>query len=158
MVHSRGSVRGRDLHERERLTFWHAGHWVTFDADSVEAAKAQVARKKLHDAAIKDYNKLIAKLKVSGAPKTILHEPGIWVYPAKLCHRILFDRSETNLGTEPYTMMEQLAILDRAEPARIQWTGWSTNDLVAVRPHEIRDMILPPNELRGNWVSVEHQN
>ncbi|EGZ22995.1 hypothetical protein PHYSODRAFT_253755 [Phytophthora sojae] len=140
------------------LTFWHAGHWVTFDADSVEAARAQAARKKLHDAAIKDYNKLIAKLKASGAPKTILYEPGIWVYPAKLCHWILFDRSETNLGTEPYTMMEQLAMLDRAEPARIQWTGWSTNDLVAARPQEIRDMILPPNELRGNWVSDEHQN
>ncbi|EGZ10913.1 hypothetical protein PHYSODRAFT_337681 [Phytophthora sojae] len=140
------------------LTFWHAGHWITFDADSVEAARVQVARKKLHDAAIKDYNKFIAKLKASGAPKTILYEPGIWVYPAKLCHWILFDRSETNLGTEPYTMIEQLAILDRAEPARIQWTGWSTNDLVAARPHEIRDMILPPNELRDNWASAEHQN
>ncbi|EGZ25219.1 hypothetical protein PHYSODRAFT_326272 [Phytophthora sojae] len=140
------------------LVIWYAGHWVTYPEDSSYGVKEKKKRKGLHDPAIKKYAELITELLKAGAPKTILYEPGIWVYPAKVCPWILFDKSEKKPDGKPYTMAEQLEILDREEPARIQWTGWALDRIIADRPTHIRKMLLSPDERANNWVCTDHRS
>ncbi|EGZ27095.1 hypothetical protein PHYSODRAFT_320942 [Phytophthora sojae] len=114
------------------LVIWYAGHWK--------------------------YAELITKLLEAGAPKTIPYEPGIWVYPAKVCPWILFDKSEKKPDGKPYTVAEQLEILDREEPAHVQWTGWALDSIIADRPAHIRKMLLSPDERANNWVCADHRS
>ncbi|EGZ20593.1 hypothetical protein PHYSODRAFT_251686 [Phytophthora sojae] len=140
------------------LVIWYAGHWVTYPEDSSYGVKEKKKRKGLHDPAIKKYAELITELLKAGAPKTILYEPGIWVYPAKVCPWILFDKSEKKPDGKPYTMAEQLEILDREEPAHIQWTGGTLDRIIADRPAHIRKMLLSPDERANNWVCADHRS
>ncbi|EGZ28852.1 hypothetical protein PHYSODRAFT_431585, partial [Phytophthora sojae] len=128
------------------LVIWYAGHWVTYPEDSSYGVKAKKKRKSLHDPAIKKYAELAAELLNAWTPKTILYEPVIWVYPAKVCPWIVFDKSEKKPDGKSYTMAEQLEILDREEPARIQWTRWTLDRIIVDCPAHIRKKLLSPGE------------
>ncbi|EGZ28866.1 hypothetical protein PHYSODRAFT_426714, partial [Phytophthora sojae] len=128
------------------LVIWYVGHWVTYPEDISYGVKEKNKRKGLHDPAIKKYAELAAELLNAWTPKTILYEPVIWVYPAKVCPWILFDKSEKKPDGKSYTMAEQLEILDREEPARIQWTRWTLDRIIVDCPAHIRKKLLSPGE------------
>ncbi|KAG6615713.1 uncharacterized protein IUM83_05138 [Phytophthora cinnamomi] len=87
------------------------------------------------------------------------YERGILVYPAKVCNWILNDKSETKSDGKPYSMAEQLKILDRRKPARIQWTGSKTVDeCIKHLPEHIRKKLLPAHKRVTNWVSEDFRD
>ncbi|KAG6612946.1 uncharacterized protein IUM83_11779 [Phytophthora cinnamomi] len=80
----------------------------------------QAERKRLCDTAAIEWVAKLKEQKETCAPDTMKYEPGIWVYPAKVCNWILNDKPEVKSDGKPYSMAEQLKILDRFGPARIQ--------------------------------------
>ncbi|OWZ06931.1 hypothetical protein PHMEG_00020743 [Phytophthora megakarya] len=56
-----------------------------------------------------------------GVPSTIFWEAAYWSLPSKPCYWILMNPRSTNSQGNPYSLAEQLDILDRREPARVQW-------------------------------------
>ncbi|OWZ11357.1 hypothetical protein PHMEG_00015637 [Phytophthora megakarya] len=52
---------------------------------------------------------------------------------------------------KPYSLREQLRCLDKAEPARLQWTNCATvEEQIAHLPEVVRNKILP----KAEWESL----
>jgi hypothetical protein len=43
-----------------------------------------------------------------GLPRTMVHEPGFWVYPAKICHLYLTDPTTLNGQDKPFSLKQQI--------------------------------------------------
>ncbi|KAE8906788.1 hypothetical protein PR003_g24756 [Phytophthora rubi] len=98
--------------------FWNALHWVMFlpgDVDSV-AGKIHARRRRAQESVSKRVATLVKRHKRNGVRASLFYEPGVWKYPAKVCHWILEDPS----ALRKRSLEDQLAHLDAAEPARLQ--------------------------------------
>ncbi|OWZ17856.1 hypothetical protein PHMEG_0008142 [Phytophthora megakarya] len=73
-----------------------------------------------------------------GVPSTIFWEAAYWSLPQG----------------NPYSLAEQLANLDRREPARVQWgTATSDEELVEHVPKSVSVSLLPETTRRDNPAS-----
>ncbi|KAJ8542606.1 hypothetical protein ON010_g12204 [Phytophthora cinnamomi] len=88
-----------DFTQRDVLQFCLAVHLVTFDLEVDVGEQAEC--KLLCDAAATQWAAEVKALMEAGAPDTIKYEPGIRVYPAKVCSWILNDKSETKSDGKP---------------------------------------------------------
>ncbi|KAE9083731.1 hypothetical protein PF010_g21100 [Phytophthora fragariae] len=122
--------------------FWNALHWIMFlpgDADSL-AYKIHTRRRRAQESVSKRAVTLAKRHKRNGVRESLFHEPGVWKYPAKVCHWILEDPS----ALQSHSLEEQLHRLDAAEPPRLQWARCtSDDDRIAHVPAEIRNMLSP---------------
>ncbi|POM59260.1 hypothetical protein PHPALM_32040, partial [Phytophthora palmivora] len=59
--------------------------------------------------------------------RTMVWEPGFWLYPTKVCHLYLMDPSTRNDQGKRYTLEEQIELAEREEPSRTQWTAYCTD-------------------------------
>ncbi|POM65019.1 Hypothetical protein PHPALM_19356, partial [Phytophthora palmivora] len=125
---------------RNTRAFWEETHWLTFDTSdnvSPKLAAIYLDRSKRHASFRKKALSLLRKVALK-LPHTIWNEPGIWKYPSRICHWVLMDLNHCDPETsKPYTLLEQLVILDAAEPARTQWSSCSTDaERIAHLPKE----------------------
>ncbi|OWZ00735.1 hypothetical protein PHMEG_00028014, partial [Phytophthora megakarya] len=88
-----------------------------------------------------------------GVPETVFEwEVSVWDIPHRVCHWIIMDKSQVDPATQkPYPLREQLQRLDKAEPARLQWTNCDTmEEQIAHLPEVVRKTIL--QKWNGNRV------
>ncbi|OWZ06361.1 hypothetical protein PHMEG_00021395 [Phytophthora megakarya] len=88
-----------------------------------------------------------------GVPATVFEwEVSVWDIPHRVCHWIIMDKSQIDPVTQsPYPLHEQLQRLDKAEPARLQWTNCgSVVEQIAHLPEAVRKKILP----KAEWGSI----
>ncbi|EGZ29371.1 hypothetical protein PHYSODRAFT_322894 [Phytophthora sojae] len=89
-----------------------------------------------------------------GVPASVFDEPGIWVYPAKICYIYLTDSSTLNAQGDPYSFAEQNEKAERVEPSRTQWPYYCTDcDRMAHVSHDLRLRELSPEERAANPIS-----
>ncbi|EGZ11017.1 hypothetical protein PHYSODRAFT_264726 [Phytophthora sojae] len=48
----------------------------------------------------------------NGVPASVFEEPGIWVYPAKICYMYLTDPSTLNAQSDPYSLAEPIEMAE----------------------------------------------
>ncbi|POM58050.1 Hypothetical protein PHPALM_37357 [Phytophthora palmivora] len=143
---------------RKTRAFWEETHWLTFDTSdnvSPKLAAIYLDRSKRHASFRKKALSLLRKVTLK-LPDTIWNEPGIWKYPSRICHWVLMDPSHCDPETSKlYTLLEQLAILDVAEPARTLWSSCSTNaERIAHLPKQVRKSLIPVDkhtQIRDLW-------
>ncbi|KAE8982650.1 hypothetical protein PR002_g23472 [Phytophthora rubi] len=125
--------------------FWNALHWIMFlpgDVDSV-AGKIHARRRRAHNPVSKRGATLVKRHKRNGVRASLFYEPGVWKYPAKVCHWIPKDPS----ALHQRSLEDQLARLDAAEPARLQWAHCASDkERFAHIPVEVRDLLIPADE------------
>ncbi|KAE8878802.1 hypothetical protein PF005_g27865 [Phytophthora fragariae] len=124
---------------------WAALHWVIFlqgDPGSV-AFKINTRRRKGQESVSKRMATLVKRYLKKGVRASLLQEPGIWRFPAKVCNWILEDPS----ASLKHSLQEQLACLDLEEPARVQWAHCITEEArIAHLPADIRGMLIPAGQ------------
>ncbi|KAE8900309.1 hypothetical protein PF003_g15364 [Phytophthora fragariae] len=125
--------------------FWTALHWVIFlqgAPDSV-ASKIYARRRKGQESVGRRMATLVKRYLKKGVRASLLQEPGIWKFPAKVCYWILEDPS----ASLTHSLPEQLACLDLEEPARVQWAHCISEEArIAHLPADIRGMLIPAGQ------------
>ncbi|OWZ04692.1 hypothetical protein PHMEG_00023364 [Phytophthora megakarya] len=92
---------------------------------------------------------IVSALRSEGRPETVFEwEASVWDIPHHVCHWVLMSRNQLDPTTKrPYSLRKQLRRLDKAKPARVQWTNWATvEEQIAHLPEVIRKKILPEAE------------
>ncbi|OWY95587.1 hypothetical protein PHMEG_00034370 [Phytophthora megakarya] len=106
---------------------WEMLHWVIFILELLpeSAVLAESRRGKRHESLVKKGKSLKKRCIQKGVPATVFEwEVSVWDIPHRVCHWIIMDKSQIDPVTQsPYPLREQLQRLDKAEPARIQWTN-----------------------------------
>ncbi|OWZ10615.1 LOW QUALITY PROTEIN: hypothetical protein PHMEG_00016509 [Phytophthora megakarya] len=106
---------------------WEMLHWVIFLLEFLpkSAVLADSRRGKRHESLVKKGRSLKKRCVQKGVPKTVFEwEASVWDIPHRVCHWIIMDKSQIDPATQkPYPLREQLQRLDKAEPARLQWTN-----------------------------------
>ncbi|KAE9024256.1 hypothetical protein PR001_g5987 [Phytophthora rubi] len=98
---------------KHRRAFWLTGHWFFIDHRLDDySAELHADRKKECDTAKKNYKKLLDDKVRDGLPESVLEEPGIWTFPAKVCSWIWMDKSQLNDQGRPFSLADQLRIVD----------------------------------------------
>jgi hypothetical protein len=144
--------------------FWEALHWpimktkaieddVEDEADYEESATLYAKRTARHESVGRKVKKLVQKFVNKGLPETIFQEPGVWTYPVHICYWFLKDPSTVKADGKPYTLEEQLAEIDQAEPGRNQWADCTDEERVAHIPEELKAKLVPASERSTNRVS-----
>ncbi|OWY92429.1 hypothetical protein PHMEG_00038581 [Phytophthora megakarya] len=114
--------------EENASAFWHGGHWFAIDTSTQCIAE--------------------------GVPSTIFWEAAYWSLPSKPCYWILMNPRSLNSQGNPYSLAEQLDILDRREPARVQWgTANSDEEMVEHLPKSVPVSLLPEKSRQDNPAS-----
>ncbi|OWZ02324.1 hypothetical protein PHMEG_00026132, partial [Phytophthora megakarya] len=113
--------------EENASAFWHGGHWFAIDTSTQVGVDMQRERKRQWDALARTVETKQRKCVAEGVPSTIFWEAAYWSLPSKPCYWILMNPRSLNSQDNPYSLAEQLDILDRREPARVQW-GTATSD------------------------------
>ncbi|KAE8977244.1 hypothetical protein PR003_g28074 [Phytophthora rubi] len=125
--------------------FWTALHWVIFlqgDPGSV-ASKIYTRRRKGQESVSRRMATLVKRYLKKGVRASLLQEPGIWKFPAKVCYWIL----ENPSAFLTHSLPEQLARLDLEEPARVQWAHCISEEAcIAHLPADIRGMLIPAGQ------------
>ncbi|KAE9086880.1 hypothetical protein PF010_g19931 [Phytophthora fragariae] len=112
-----------------RRTFWLIGHWFFIDHHRDDySANLYTERKKECDAVKKNYKKLLNDKVRGGLPESVLEEPGFWTFPAKCCFWVWMDKSQLDDQGRPFSLPEQLRIVDMLEPTRVQWNSCDSDD------------------------------
>ncbi|OWY98034.1 hypothetical protein PHMEG_00031306, partial [Phytophthora megakarya] len=87
-------------------------------------------------------------------PSKIFWEAACWSLPSKPCYWILMNPRSTNSQGNPYSLEDQLDILDRREPARVQWgTANSDEEMVEHLPKSVSVSLLPEAARQDNPAS-----
>jgi hypothetical protein len=73
-----------------------------------------------------------------GLPRTMVPEPGFWVYPAKICHLYLTDPTTLNGENKPFSLKQQIKLAEEEEPAHAVYAL-----LHGLRPHRGRSFGHP---------------
>ncbi|KAE8988515.1 hypothetical protein PR001_g22019 [Phytophthora rubi] len=138
-------------------TFWLIGHLFFIDHHRDDySANLHTERKKECDAVKKNYKKLLDDKVRGGLPESVLEEPGIWTFPAKCCFWVWMDKSQFDAQGRPFALTEQLRIVDKLEPARVQWNSCDSDDQrVAHLSSSLRKKLLPESERRRYPVSTQ---
>ncbi|KAE9081781.1 hypothetical protein PF006_g27044 [Phytophthora fragariae] len=140
-----------------RRTFWLIGHWFFIDHHRDDySANLHTERKKECDAVKKNYKKLLDDKVQGGLPESVLEEPGIWTFPAKCCFWVWMDKSQLDDQGHPFSLTAQLRIVDKLEPARVQWNLCDSDDQrVAHLSSSLRKKLVPESERRRYPVSTQ---
>ncbi|OWZ03065.1 hypothetical protein PHMEG_00025272 [Phytophthora megakarya] len=126
--------------EENTSGFWHGGHWFAIDTATQGGADMQRERKRQWDA-----------LARPGVPSTIFWEVAYW---SLSCYWILMNPRSLSSRGSPYSLAEQLDILDRREPAREQCgTATSDGELVEHIPKSVSGSLLLEKDRRDNPAS-----
>ncbi|OWZ05947.1 hypothetical protein PHMEG_00021873 [Phytophthora megakarya] len=137
--------------EENASGFSHGGHWFAIDTSTQGGADMQRERKRQWDALWLELWRLSNENVV---PSTIFWEAAHWSLPSKPCYWILMNPRSLNGQRNPYSLAEQLDILDRREPARVQWgTATSDEELVEHIPKSVSVSLLPEKTRRDNPAS-----
>ncbi|OWZ04658.1 hypothetical protein PHMEG_00023403 [Phytophthora megakarya] len=140
--------------EENASGFWHGGHWFAIDTSTQGGADMQRERKRQWDALARTVETNQRECVAEGVPSTIFWEAAYWSLPSKPCYWILMNPRSTNSQGNPYSLAEQLDILDRREPARVQWgTATSDEELVEHVPKSVSVSLLPEKTRRDNPAS-----
>ncbi|OWY97165.1 hypothetical protein PHMEG_00032373, partial [Phytophthora megakarya] len=124
--------------------FWHGGHWFAIDTSTQGGADMQCERKRQWDALARTVETKQRECVAEGVPSTIFWEAAYWSLPSKPCYWILMNPRSLNSQGNPYSLAEQLDILDRREPARVQWgTANSDEEMVEHLPKSVSVSLLP---------------
>ncbi|KAE8878374.1 hypothetical protein PF005_g26534 [Phytophthora fragariae] len=142
---------------QHRRTFWLIGQWFFIDHHRDDySAGLHTDRKKECDAVKKNYKKLLDDKVRGGLPESVLEEPGIWTFPTKCCFWVWMDSAPLNEQSRPLTLTGQLKIVDKLEPARVQWNSCDSDDQrVAYLSSSLRKKLLPESERRRYPVSTQ---
>ncbi|OWY97363.1 hypothetical protein PHMEG_00032126 [Phytophthora megakarya] len=140
--------------EKNASGFWHGGHWFAIDTSTQGGAVMQRERKRQWDALARTVETKQRECVAEGVPSTIFWEAAYWSLPSKPCYWILMNPRSLNNQGNPYSLAEQLDILDCREPARVQW-GTATRDeeLVGHIPKSVSMSLLPEKARRDNPAS-----
>jgi hypothetical protein len=131
--------------------FWNMLHWFVLGKPSPNmsdlAQKILTKRNKQHDAVRSKAHQLERKMEKT-LPPTIWNEPGIWKFPNKICYWIPMDKRHFKPGTsQPYSLQEQVEILDAREPSRTQWSICSTDEeRIDHLPEAVRRTLIPAGQ------------
>ncbi|OWY96170.1 hypothetical protein PHMEG_00033629 [Phytophthora megakarya] len=134
---------------------WEMLHWVIFLSEFLpkSAVLAESRRGKSHESLVKKGKSFKKRCIQKGVPATVFEwEVSVWDIPHRVCHWIIMDKSQIDPATQkPYPLREQLQRLDKAEPARLQWTNCdSVEKQIAHLPEAVRKKILP----KAEWESI----
>ncbi|EGZ13453.1 hypothetical protein PHYSODRAFT_335230 [Phytophthora sojae] len=115
-------------------------------------------RQALHHGVARTFEARIKRLIKAGMPKTMVWEPGFWLYPCKICYLYVVDESTKKDDGTRYTLADQIAMAELEDPGRTQWTTCTDDERLAHVPAKIVDkMLLPEHERVNNWVSTKFQ-
>ncbi|POM61063.1 hypothetical protein PHPALM_29983 [Phytophthora palmivora] len=139
-----------------RRAFWWIGHWIFIDQNLDDYSSNLAKERKTEcDQVKKLYKRLVNKWVDKGMRGSLLEEPGVWTYPSKCCHWILMDPSYKTITGTPYSLEEQVTLLDQREPSRVQWnTCQSDADRVKDLPQATRDKLLPVEHRKRHLVTL----
>ncbi|OWY92724.1 hypothetical protein PHMEG_00038147 [Phytophthora megakarya] len=136
--------------EENASGFWHGGHWFAIDTSTQGGADMQRERKRQWDALARTVETKQLECVAEGD----FWEAVYWSLPSKPCYWILMNPRSLNRQGNPYSLEEQLNILDRREPARVQWgTATSDEELVEHVPKSVSVSLLPEKPRRDNPAS-----
>lgn len=140
-----------------RRTFWLIGHWFFMHHHLDDySATLHIDHKKECDAVKKCYKKLLDDKMQSGLPESVLEEPGVWTFPAKCCFWVWMAKSHLNAQGRPFSLIEQLKIVDKSKPARVQWNSCDSDEQrVAHLSPPFRKKLLQVTERRRYPVSTQ---
>ncbi|OWZ07771.1 hypothetical protein PHMEG_00019795 [Phytophthora megakarya] len=97
------------------------------------------------------FKKRLERIFKRGVPRTIIWEPGFWLYPPKVCYLFLAHRKTPNSSGGKFTLEQQVEAAEREFPARTQWTAYCSDiDRFAHAPKEVRDQLKPEGIRRQN--------
>ncbi|EGZ07015.1 hypothetical protein PHYSODRAFT_341175 [Phytophthora sojae] len=150
--------------------FWYILHWFMMKTKPEDDEKCDDLtiyeraqdlyrkRQALHDGVARTFEARIKRLIKAGMPKTMVWEPGFWLYPCKICCLYLVDESTKKVDGTRYTLADQIAMAELEDPGRTQWTTCTDDERLAHVPAKIVDkMLLPKHERVNNWVSTKFQ-
>ncbi|OWZ02093.1 hypothetical protein PHMEG_00026408, partial [Phytophthora megakarya] len=137
--------------EENASGLWYDGHWFAIDTSTQGGTDMQRERKRQWDALARTVETKQRECVAEGVPSTIFWEAAYWSLSSKPCYWILMHPRSTNSQGNPYSLAEQLDILDRREPARVQWgTATSDEELVEHIPKSVSVSLLPEKTRRDN--------
>ncbi|OWZ05877.1 hypothetical protein PHMEG_00021949 [Phytophthora megakarya] len=130
---------------------WEMLHWIIVLLGFLpkSAVLAESRRSKRHESLVKKGRSLKKRCVQKGVPETVFEwEASVWDIPHRVCHWILMGKNQLDPVTKkPYSLREQLRRLDKADPARLQWTNCATvEEQIAHLPEVVRKKILPKAE------------
>ncbi|POM64953.1 Hypothetical protein PHPALM_19445 [Phytophthora palmivora] len=139
-----------------RRAFWWIGHWIFIDQNLDDYSSNLAKERKTEcDQVKKSYKRLVNKWVDKGMRELLLEEPGVWTYPSKCCHWIFMDPSNKIITGTPYSLEEQVKLLDQREPSRVQWNMCQSDaDRVKDLPQATRDKLLPVEHRKRHLVTL----
>ncbi|OWY98557.1 hypothetical protein PHMEG_00030648 [Phytophthora megakarya] len=140
--------------EENASGFWHDGHWFAIDTSTQGGADMQRKRKRQWDALARTVETKQRECVAEGVSSTIFWEAAYWSLPWKPCYWIIMNPRSLNSHGSPYSLAEQLDMLDRREPARVQWsTANSDEEMVEYLPKSVSVSLLPEKARQDNPAS-----
>ncbi|OWZ12494.1 hypothetical protein PHMEG_00014339 [Phytophthora megakarya] len=144
--------------------FWDMLHWFVMKtqpekgesagscSDAYATSSAIYAnRSTRHETVGHGFEKRLERMFQRGVPRTIVWEPGFWLYPLKVCYLFLAHRKTPNSSGWKFTLEQQVEGAEREFPARTNWTAYCSNiDRFAHVPKEVRDQLKPEDVRRRN--------
>ncbi|OWZ15938.1 hypothetical protein PHMEG_00010339, partial [Phytophthora megakarya] len=99
--------------EENASGLWHGGHWFAIDTSTQGGDDMQRERKRQWDALARTVETKQRECVAEVVPSTIFWETAYWSLPSKPCYWILMNPRSLNSRGSPYSLAEQLDILDR---------------------------------------------
>ncbi|OWZ10372.1 hypothetical protein PHMEG_00016788 [Phytophthora megakarya] len=144
--------------------FWDMLHWFVMKtqpemresagsrSDAYATSSAIYAdRSTRHVTVGRGFEKRLERMFQRGVPRTIVWEPGFWLYPLKVCYLFLAHRKPPNSSGGKFTLEQQVEAAEREFPACTQWTAYCSDiDRFAHVPKEVRDQRKPEDVRRRN--------
>ncbi|EGZ15086.1 hypothetical protein PHYSODRAFT_333356 [Phytophthora sojae] len=150
--------------------FWHILYWFMMKTKPEDDEKcddltiyerAQDLHRKrqaFHDGVARTFEAGIKRLIKAGMPKTMVWEPGFWLYPCKICYMYLVDESTKKVDGTRYTLADQIARAELEDPGRTQWSTCTDDERLVHVPANIVDKkLLHEHERVDNWVATKFQ-
>ncbi|OWZ14404.1 LOW QUALITY PROTEIN: hypothetical protein PHMEG_00012130 [Phytophthora megakarya] len=128
---------------------WEMLHWVIFRFEFLPESAPSLTAANVTNPSSRRVGLSKKRCVQKGVPETVFEwEASVWDIPHRVCHWILMGRNQLDPATKkPYSLREQLRRLDKAEPARVQWTNCATVEAqIAHLPEAVRKKILPEAE------------
>ncbi|GMF18184.1 unnamed protein product [Phytophthora fragariaefolia] len=93
---------------------------------------------------------------MTGLLEPVLEEPGVWTFSVKCYPWVWMDKSQLDDQGRPFTLMEQFKIVNKLEPARVQWSSCDSDGKRVVHLNSsLRKKLLPESERRRYPVSTQ---
>ncbi|KAL4140108.1 hypothetical protein PRNP1_015183 [Phytophthora ramorum] len=145
--------------EDHSQAWWELLHWITIDPDQDEESQVLYdGRRSRTDSLMRKHRTEVKRLmKIQGFPETLLHEPGIWPVPFRVCHWIWEDHRSVGKNDIRKPLRQQLMEVDEREPERTLWAS-AANEIQRTKhiPAKIRARTIPLPRRASNWIVPGH--